>query len=142
MLEFMTISLIITLAVMSPGPDFAIVSRNALRYSQKTGLFTAMGIACGSLFHASYCILGFAIVISKSILLFNIIKYIGASYLIYIGIKGLLEKKTSSNIEAQKSNAEISAFQKRVNKMLLFQQTLPRCDLRMPRRKSRGPHAI
>ena len=112
MLDFLTISLIILLAVISPGPDFAIVSRNALRYSQKIGLFTAMGVSCGALFHGSYCILGFAIVISKSLLAFNIIKYVGAAYLIYLGIKGLLEKQTSSNqVTIEKFVKEISAAQ-------------------------------
>lgn len=112
MLEFLTVSIIILLAVISPGPDFAIVSRNALRYSQKTALLTAAGIAASTLFHATYCILGFAILISKSLLLFNIIKYIGAAYLIYLGIKGLREKNPSSaQTEIEKSNKNISLLQ-------------------------------
>lgn len=103
MLEFFTISIVILLAAISPGPDFALVTRNSLRHSQKAGVMTALGIAIGTLFHASYCILGFVIIISKSILLFNIIKYMGASYLIYLGIKGLLEKKNKEEIKYNSS---------------------------------------
>lgn len=111
MLEFFTISLVILLAAISPGPDFVLVTRNALRYSQGIGVMTACGIACSLLLHASYCILGFAIIIAKSLLLFNIIKYIGASYLIYLGIKGLLEKATTAQISATKTPTNISAMQ-------------------------------
>src|SRR5579863_5423615 len=104
MIEFLTISTIITLAVISPGPDFALVSRNALRYSQKVGIMTSLGTGSGALFHATYCILGFAIIISQSVLLFNVIKYLGAAYLIYLGGKGLLEKKTATQINDEKIN--------------------------------------
>lgn len=114
MLEFLTISLIISLAVISPGPDFVIVSRNALSYSQKIGVMTALGIACSTLFHASYCILGFAIIVSKSLILFNIIKYVGASYLIYLGIKGLLDRSkhniSSLHQSTQKNITIMQAF--------------------------------
>src|SRR3990167_10850400 len=103
MLEFFTTTLVILFAVISPGPDFAIVTRNALRHSQNTGIMTALGIATGTLIHVSYCILGLAIIISKSLLIFNIIKYIGASYLIYLGVKGLFEKRSSTEIPAEEN---------------------------------------
>lgn len=88
-------TLFILLATLSPGPDFAIVSRNALRFNQRVGVMTALGVSFGTLIHSAYCILGFAVVISQSVFLFNCIKYIGASYLIYIGSKGLLEQRSS-----------------------------------------------
>jgi RhtB (resistance to homoserine/threonine) family protein len=110
MSDFFTISLIILLAVISPGPDFALVSRNSLRYSQTVGIMTSLGIGFGSLFHATYCILGLAIIISKSLLLFNIIKYVGAIYLIYLGGKGLLEKRTAVRFDDQKYKKSISSL--------------------------------
>lgn len=112
MLDFLSISFIILLGVISPGPDFAIVTRNTLRYSRKTGILTTFGISIGTLFHASYCIFGFALVISKSLLVFNIIKYIGAGYLIYLGLKGVLEKKSSNLVLSEEARKfVISPFQ-------------------------------
>ncbi len=112
MIEFLSVSLIILLAVISPGPDFAIVTRNSLRYSQRIGIMTTLGITTSTLFHASYCIFGLAIVISKSLLLFNIIKYVGAAYLIYLGIKGLLDKSPAMPLASnEKSKKTISDFQ-------------------------------
>jgi RhtB (resistance to homoserine/threonine) family protein len=75
--------------VISPGPDFAVVVRNSLIYSRKTGVLTAIGVAFGILVHLAYILLGLGIVISKTVWLFHLIKYLGAGYLIYIGIKGL-----------------------------------------------------
>lgn len=99
MFEFLTISLIIILAAISPGPDFAMVVKNALLYDRKSALLTALGISCSLIIHSAYAILGLAIIISKSLLLFNMIKYVGASYLIYIGFKSLFAKKIHSEIK-------------------------------------------
>ena len=87
MQEFLSISLLIMLAAVSPGPDFAVVTKNSLLYSRKAGLFTALGVSVSLLIHAVYCILGLAIIISQSLLAFSVIKYLGAAYLIYIGFK-------------------------------------------------------
>lgn len=111
MFEFITITFFILLATISPGPDFAIVSRNSLRYSQKIGMMTALGISFGTLLHSCYCLLGFAIIISRSLLVFTIIKYLGAIYLIYLGIKGLFEKNSSIQIDTSKCQNNLSAYQ-------------------------------
>ncbi|KKW39994.1 MAG: Lysine exporter protein LysE/YggA [Candidatus Peribacteria bacterium GW2011_GWC2_54_8] len=89
---FLTIAVIHFLAVVSPGPDFAIVTRNSLSYSRRDGVATAAGCGLGILVHVSYSLLGIGFLISRSILLFTIIKYIGAAYLIYIGWKALVSK--------------------------------------------------
>lgn len=84
------------LAVISPGPDFAVVVRNSLIYSRKTGLITALGISCGAFFHLSYTLLGLGIIIAESPVIFSIIKYCGVGYLFYIGCKGLVAKKSKA----------------------------------------------
>lgn len=96
LLPFLTVALLHFLAVVSPGPDFAILIKTALTQSRKTAIFTAAGIALGVSIHATYCILGLAIVIAKSVILFNVFKYLGAAYFIYIGIQGLLNKTVAN----------------------------------------------
>lgn len=90
--EFLTVATIHLLAAISPGPDFAMISRNSLVYSRKTGIYSAIGLALGILVHVSYSLIGIGFIISKSILLFSVIKLLGASYLIYIGYKALKTK--------------------------------------------------
>jgi len=90
--QFFTIAVIHLLAVASPGPDFAVVTKNSLLHSRKIGIYTALGVACGIMVHVSYCLLGIGLVISRSILLFDAIKYVGSAYLLYIGYKSLKAK--------------------------------------------------
>jgi|SRR3989338_981835 len=90
--QFLTIAFVHLLAVVSPGPDFAIITRNSLVYSRRVGIFTSLGLALGIGVHVTYCLLGIGLLISQSIVLFSIIKWIGAAYLIYIGYKSLRSK--------------------------------------------------
>jgi RhtB (resistance to homoserine/threonine) family protein len=91
--ELMLVITVQLLGVMSPGPDFAMICRSSLVYSRRTGLFSALGIATGIIVHVAYCLMGIALVISQSILLFSAIKMVGAAYLIYVGYKSLKAKK-------------------------------------------------
>jgi RhtB (resistance to homoserine/threonine) family protein len=109
--EFFTIALIHLLAVMSPGPDFAMISRNSLIYSKKAGLFSALGLGAGILVHVTYSLLGIGLLISQSIVLFSIIKFIGAGYLIYIGFKSLRSKVSTEAINEQTSENNLSPVQ-------------------------------
>lgn len=90
--QFFTIALLHLLAVMSPGPDFVMISRNSLIYSRKAGIYSALGLALGILVHITYSLVGIGYIISKSILLFSTIKLLGAGYLIYIGYKSIKAK--------------------------------------------------
>lgn len=89
MTELLAVVTTTILAVISPGPDFAMVTRNSLLLSRRAGLLTALGIGAGVLVHVAYTILGFGILIQQSIWLFNALKLVGAAYLIWLGIKML-----------------------------------------------------
>lgn len=107
--QFLTVAVVHLFAVMSPGPDFAIVTRNSLVYSRKVGISTSFGVAIGILVHVAYCLLGLGLVISQSIILFSIIKVIGAGYLIYIGYKSIRSKPVAEvNDGVLISQADIS----------------------------------
>ncbi|SCA63015.1 Leucine efflux protein [Chlamydiales bacterium SCGC AG-110-M15] len=90
--ELITVSFIVFLAAMSPGPDWAIVAKNSLTVSRYAGLWSAFGIAVAILVHMAYCVFGVAVIIDQSPVLFNVIKYLGAAYLCYIGIKEIRAK--------------------------------------------------
>lgn len=90
--QFLTVAVIHLLAAISPGPDFVVVSRNSLTYSRKIGIYTGLGIALGLSVHIAYSMLGIGLIISQSIVLFSVIKLLGAGYLLYIGYKMLKSK--------------------------------------------------
>jgi RhtB (resistance to homoserine/threonine) family protein len=108
----LSVALIHLLAVASPGPDFIMVTRNSLVYSRQSGIYTAIGLGLGILLHVTYSLLGIALIISQSVLLFSIIKYLGAAYLIYIGIKSLLAKRSKqANLETSHINKDLTKLQ-------------------------------
>lgn len=108
--SLLSLSGLMMLSLISPGPDFAIVMRNSLIYSRKTALLTALGIAFGILVHVSYTLLGLGLIIKESTWIFLIIKYAGAAYLLYIGFKGLRAKKTNLTAESVQQARDISSF--------------------------------
>ena len=83
---------------ISTGSDFVMVTRNSIFYGRSAGIFSAMGVALAIWVHVAYSIAGLAVIISNSIVLFSIIKYLGAAYLIYIGWKTFRSESTI-NIE-------------------------------------------
>jgi RhtB (resistance to homoserine/threonine) family protein len=99
---------IFTMALASPGPDFVIAVRNSILYSRKIGIITAIGFALGVSVHMTYTLLGLAVLISQSVILFNLIKYAGAAYLFYIGFHALkshgFEETTSQRAQQKTIN--------------------------------------
>ena len=90
--ELISVSIIAIFMAISPGADFVMITRNSMLHGRKSGLYSSLGIGLAIWVHVTYSIAGLAIVISKSIVLFSIIKYLGAAYLIYIGYKTFTSK--------------------------------------------------
>ncbi|KXO82832.1 lysine transporter LysE [Acinetobacter venetianus] len=105
--EIIAFVLVTILAVISPGADFALVTRNSYLFGRKLGLLTACGIASGVWVHISYSLIALSFLQSNIPSLLKIIQYIGATYLIYIGYKTFTQERVSFNAE----NISISAFQ-------------------------------
>jgi len=92
--EFLMLTLIHFLAVISPGPDFAIVLRQSISFGRKTAIITSLGIGAGIAIHVIYTLLGIGLLISQSAYLMLSAKVLGATYLTYLGIN-LLRSKAS-----------------------------------------------
>jgi RhtB (resistance to homoserine/threonine) family protein len=107
---WITVFAISLVAVITPGPDFALTLRNSLAYSRRAGVYTAVGVGAGNLVHATYSLIGIGAIISKSILLFNILKWVGAAYLIYIGFKSLTSRRVASTAEEFGSQRDIKQW--------------------------------
>ena len=96
--EIIAIAIITLLAVISPGADFALVSRNSYLYGRKQGIYTAYGIACAVWIHISYSVLGLSFLKHYIPNLLHIIQYIGALYLMYIGYKTFTQQQISDHV--------------------------------------------
>ena len=87
--EFLTIAIAHLFAVASPGPDFAVVTRQSVTGGTTAGLWTSFGVGTGIFLHVGYCILGVALVISQFPALFGALKYVAAAYLLYLGVHSI-----------------------------------------------------
>ena len=103
--DLVSVSVIAVLMAISPGADFVMVTRNSLTHGRSAGLFSSLGISVAIWIHVFYSIAGLAFVISQSIVLFSIIKYLGAFYLLYIGWKTFHSKSSPLDIDLDNENA-------------------------------------
>ncbi|OOV86731.1 lysine transporter LysE [Oceanospirillum linum] len=90
--EFLTVVVVHFLAVASPGPDFAVILRQSLCASSRSGVWTAVGIGSGILVHVTYSLLGLGILIAQSTTAFTVLKVLGAAYLLWVGWQCLKAK--------------------------------------------------
>ncbi|HRK85632.1 MAG TPA: LysE family translocator [Alcaligenes faecalis] len=87
MYELLAVATITLLAVVSPGPDFALVTRNGYGFGRKIALISALGIAVGVQVHVLYTVFGLAILITQSPGVFWLMKGAGALYVMYLGYR-------------------------------------------------------
>ncbi len=110
MSEILLLASITLLAAISPGPDMIVVLKNAMR-SKKLGYMTALWVGLAVMVHVGYCIAGIGLVISKSVILFSIIKILGACYLLYIAYQLLRSwKDKEQTVEKGKEVTLFGAF--------------------------------
>ena len=108
MMEFFTIAILHLFAVASPGPDFALVMRQSLRYDRRVAIWTSLGIGVGILFHSLLAITGLVLLITSNELFLTILKIIGSLYLLYLGVNSILDSKKADNIEEE--NIKVDKF--------------------------------
>ncbi|EOC1313401.1 LysE family transporter [Cronobacter turicensis] len=107
------VATIAALGMLSPGPDFFLVIKNAARYPRSAAMMTAAGVIAGVVTHMTYCVAGIAVVITTTPWLFGALKYVGAAYLVWLGINALLARGATSlalDGVAQESTSMKKAF--------------------------------
>ncbi|RXG93077.1 LysE family translocator [Bradyrhizobium zhanjiangense] len=87
-----TYVLIVLGFVFIPGPATLLTMARAASSGTKVGIATGAGIAAGDLIHTSMAIVGLSAIIATSAFLFSVVKYAGAAFLIYLGIRAMLDK--------------------------------------------------
>ncbi|EGR4436569.1 LysE family translocator [Vibrio cholerae] len=90
----------ITILTLTPGLDTALVIRNTSRAGFADGCTTSLGICFGLFVHATFSAIGISAILAQSAELFQIVKMVGAAYLIWLGISSLRSlMKTGQDIE-------------------------------------------
>ena len=102
--QFSLIAITHFLAVASPGPDFAIILKQSIRYNRRTAIFTSLGIAAGIIIHVTYSLVGIGLLIASDERLFTVLKFIAASYFCYIAWYCFQAKKPEEPNEVHNIN--------------------------------------
>lgn len=87
--QLIPLSGIVLLACVSPGPDFVAVTSCAL-HDRRSGVCMGLGIGCAIILWATLAVLGFGLLIKEMFWLYEIIRLVGAAYLIYLGSRALM----------------------------------------------------
>ncbi|WP_136069366.1 LysE family translocator [Modicisalibacter radicis] len=111
--ELVAVATITLLAVISPGPDFAFIVRTCLKRGRHAGCLAALGIGMGVSLHIAYTLLGFGLLLAHHAWLVEVIRYLGAMYLIWLGITAWWPKRHQpvSNTTEQPSEPEGGTWQ-------------------------------
>jgi threonine/homoserine/homoserine lactone efflux protein len=78
--------------IVSPGPDMLYVITRGISQGRAAGLLSALGVTTGLLVHTTLAALGLGALLQTSTLLFLLVKYAGAAYLIYLGVRAFFDK--------------------------------------------------
>ncbi|KAB7530289.1 LysE family translocator [Flagellimonas olearia] len=79
--------------IITPGPDLIFVLSKGASQGKKAGLLSALGITLGILFHTLLAALGLSEILRTSAVAFSMVKTLGATYLIFLGIRSMISKK-------------------------------------------------
>lgn len=80
------------LLVLIPGPAVIYIVTRSVRHGRAAGLVSAAGIEVGGLVHVAAATVGLSAVLASSATAFNVVRYAGAAYLIYLGVRALLDR--------------------------------------------------
>lgn len=104
-LAFMAASLLLSI---TPGSDSMYIITRSVSQGNKAGIYSVLGIVSGILVHTLLAALGLSILLASSPLAFTIVKYIGASYLCYLGFKMLTSKQDALITESLTENTKLA----------------------------------
>ncbi len=101
--EFIGLATAHFLAVVAPGPDFAVIVSQSVRHGRRIGLLTALGIGCGISVHLAYTLLGMGALLHASPSLALAARLLGGIYLLYLAFK-LLRAKPAPPVLAESAD--------------------------------------
>ena len=96
--EFIGLASVHLLAVIAPGPDFAVTVSQSVRHGRRMGLLTALGIGCGISVHVAYTLLGVGALLNAAPSFAVVARLLGAAYLFYLAFK-LLQAKPAASVQ-------------------------------------------
>ena len=111
LITFAQVFVVCLLGAMSPGPSMAVVINNAIFKGRYNGILTSIGHGIGIAFYATFAVLGLGLIIKTNLFLFNGLKILSIIFLIFIGVKSILNKEKLNLEKKDIKENTISFFQ-------------------------------
>lgn len=84
---------------LTPGADTVYILGRSIAQGKKAGILSALGISTGAIFHITLATLGLSVILVESAAAFEVVKYVGAAYLVFLGLKAIFKKtETGSDV--------------------------------------------
>ncbi|MES1024196.1 LysE family translocator [Gloeocapsa sp. BRSZ] len=96
--------------IVKPGPGMLYVTARTLKQGQRVGAISAIGLSVGILVHVLTAAAGLSALLMTSTVAYNIVKYVGAGYLIYLGIRTLLERDRNPTVTIPQTTTLSNTF--------------------------------
>lgn len=112
-MEFSTLGTFVAVVLglfLIPGPAVLLVLTRTVQGGRKTGIMTGLGVATGDFVHTMFAAVGLSALLMTSALAFTIVKFVGAAYLVYLGVRALLEKPSDPSLPKVPSVTPAKAF--------------------------------
>jgi len=109
LMTFVKVFAVCLLGAMSPGPSMAVVIHNAIFKGRYNGILTSIGHGIGIAVYATFAVLGLGLIIKTNIFIFNSLKILSIIFLIFIGVKSILNKE-KLNIEKKEIKKNTISF--------------------------------
>ncbi len=100
------------LLIISPGPDNIFLVAQSIRFGPQAGLFTALGLASGNLFHTAAAAFGVSLIIQTSTIAFTVLKILGVLYLLYLAYQLLTSRQPNAKNSSEQFQNYISFYKK------------------------------
>jgi len=95
------------LICLAPGPDNIYVLTQGMTKSKKAAIVTTLGLTSGLIIHTSAAAFGISVIFQTSEIAFNIVKYVGAAYLLYIAYQAFKHRNEKLDLSVQNSSSEL-----------------------------------
>lgn len=112
--QLVTYVLVVAALFLVPGPAVLLTLARSISGGARVGIATGAGIALGGALHTLMAVLGLSAILMTSALAFNIVKYLGAAYLIYLGVCAFLERSDDIHLPQVRAVTPLVAFRQAI----------------------------
>jgi threonine/homoserine/homoserine lactone efflux protein len=113
MFTFATLSTFIIIVIglfLIPGPAVLLTATRTVQGGRQAGIMAGLGIATGDLIHTLFAAVGLSAILMTSSMAFQVVKYAGAAYLLYLGIRAILEKPVDPTLPEVAPKSSLRAY--------------------------------